>query len=711
MKKHLLSSLFVVLSAFSYATEGMWIPAVLGAVHDDMKANGLKLSAEELYSINKSSLKDAILLFGGGCTGEMVSPQGLFFTNHHCGFDYIQFHSTLQNNYVKDGFWAKNKNGELICTGLSVSFVVRMDDVTKEMRNGITGNMNQSEIDAILKKNKAALEENYKKENSGLSVVIKAFNYGNQFFATLSRTYTDVRLVGAPPSSIGGFGGDTDNWVWPRHSGDFSVFRIYAGKDNMPAAYSVENVPYKPAHHLPISMEGVEEGDFSMVYGFPGRTDHLLTSYALDYIMYDSNPMRINMRETTLNVIKPRMSMDSQIKLKYAAKEKDISNAWKKWKGQNIGLTNMNAIAIKKMQEENFMLMTEKEEFRKYKNILPKLDSLYKEIKPYALARESFIEYMFYGPELFAFAQRFRELTEKHDQLKADGKLEETIKKLKTDARLFYKDFDLATEIDIYARLSPLFCFVYDPFLTYKEPDLDPWTSFGKKQYNETIFRDSTLLFKELDKFGKSSVKKFKKDYFFLTSNKVFDAYYETYIPNYRKLQGEIDYYMQQYTEALMLIEPGPHWSDANSTLRLTYGKVGGSEPRDGEIYRYYTTSDGIIDKYNTKNPDFELTDRLIDLLIKRQFGPYGVNGELRICYTGSNHTTGGNSGSPALNDKGELVGINFDRSWESTMSDIVYNPDICRNIMVDIRYVLWVIDIYAESGYLLDEMTIIGKR
>lgn len=709
MKKIILSSVLVVLSIFAHATEGMWIPAVLGAVYDDMKANGLKLSQEDLYSINKSSLKDAILLFDGGCTGEMVSPEGLLFTNHHCGFDYIQFHSSLSKNYVKDGFWAKNKNGELVCTGLTVSFVVRMDDVTESVRKGITANMNATEVDALLKKNRAAVEEEYKKNNPGLTIQVKAFNYGNQYFATILRTFTDVRLVGAPPASIGGFGGDTDNWVWPRHAGDFSVFRIYANKNNEPAAYSAENVPYKPGHYLPISIEGVKEGDFSMVYGFPGRTDHLLTSYALEYIMYDSNPMRINMRESTLNVIKPRMAANKEIKLKYASKEKDISNAWKKWKGQNIGLTNMNAVALKKMQEEDFKQLCMKDEYTQYRNILPKLDSLYKEIKKYSLARESFIEYMFYGPELFAFAQRFREVTDNYEKLKSENKLDDAIKKLREDARLFYKNFDLETEKEIYAQLSPLFCFVYDPFLTYKEPDLDPWTSFANKQYNASIFRDSTFLFKELNNFGKSSVKKLKKDYFLLTSNKVFDAYYNDYIPNYRKLQAEIDFYMQAYTEALMKIQKGPHWCDANSTLRLTYGKVGGSEPRDGEIYRYYTTSNGIIDKYNTQNPDFEISDRMIDLLIKRQFGPYSEDGELRICYTGSNHTTGGNSGSPALNANGELVGINFDRSWESTMSDIVYNPEICRNIMVDIRYVLWVIDIYAESGYLLEEMTIIN--
>jgi len=711
MKKHVLSSIFLILSSIIYATEGMWIPAVLGAVHDDMKANGLKLSAEELYSVNNSSLKDAILLFDGGCTGEMVSSEGLFFTNHHCGLDYIQFHSSLQKNFVKDGFWSKNRKDELICQGLTVSFVVRMDDVTEKIRKGVTTDMPQPDTDALIKKNRTALEDEYKKDNTTFTIVIKAFNYGNQYFAIISKTFTDVRLVGAPPAIIGGFGGDTDNWVWPRHAGDFSMFRIYAGKDNMPAAYSAENIPYKPGHFLPVSMAGVDAGDFSMVYGFPGRTDHLLTSFALDYIMYDSNPMRINMRETTLNVIKPRMSNNKEVKLKYASKEKDISNAWKKWKGQNIGLTNMNSIALKKIQEEQFILMTNREEYKKYSKIFSKLDSLYKEIKPYALARESFIEYMFYGPEVFGFAQRFREVTENYEKLKSEGNLDETLKKLKQESRLFYKNFDLETEMDIYAQLSPLFCFVYDPFLTYKEPDLDPWTSFAKKQYGVSIFRDSTLLFKELDKFGKSSVKKFSKDYFLLTSNKVFDAYYTTYIPNYKRIQGEIDYYMQQYSEALMITQPGPHWSDANSTLRLSYGKVGGSEPRDGEIYKYYTTSDGIIDKYNTQNPDFELTDRLIDLLIARHFGPYSENGELRICYTGSNHTTGGNSGSPALNEKGELVGINFDRSWESTMSDLVYNPEICRNIMVDIRYVLWVIDIYAESGYLLDEMTITGKK
>jgi hypothetical protein len=712
-KKSFVLSFFLVIALLGRATEGMWIPSILGAVHDDMKANGLKLSKEDLYSVNKSSLKDAIVLFGGGCTAEIVSDEGLLFTNHHCGYDQIQQHSSLQNDYLTHGFWAKNRSEELVCEGLSVIFITRMDDVTARMRDGIKTGMPQAEIDAILRKNRGPIEEEYKKNYPGHGLQLKAFNYGNQYFVIVTKQYNDVRLVGAPPSVIGKFGGDTDNWVWPRHTGDFSVFRIYANKDNEPAAYSADNVPYKPAHFLPINLNGAKEGDFSMVYGFPGRTDHLLTSYAVDYTTNKSNPMRINLRDRSLEVLRQRMAASDEVRIKYASKQSGIANAWKKWKGQNIGLTNFNALELKRQQEEEFMKNVTKKEFEAYASVLPNLKSEYVNYIPYAFSRDAFVEYFYYGPELFNFAYGFNELIEKHAEWKEKGELDAKIKQIIASAREFYKDFDLATEMEIYHAMTAEYI-KYQMEAFPQHADIKPYPAFSTKDLKtitagKSTFQDSTALFKLLNSFGKKSADKFKKDYYYRNAVAMVDQFNTKINPTYRTMTAQIDYLMQQYTEAQSRMGMNkPEWADANSTLRITYGKVEGSEPRDGEIYKYYTTSEGMLQKYATGHVDFELNPRIIELYKNKEFGPYAVNGELRICYTGSNHTTGGNSGSPALDANGNLIGINFDRSWESTMSDIMYNPEICRNIMVDARYVLWVIDIYAGAGYLLDEMKIV---
>lgn len=678
------------------AKEGMWIPSMLNAVYNDMHDAGLQLTKEQLYDVNNSSLKDAIVIFGGGCTGEVVSNEGLMLTNHHCGFDYIQFHSSLKNDYLKDGFWAMNRNQELICEGLSVVFIVRMDDVTEKMRAGIKSGMTMNEIDMLIAKNKKEVDAEIKKGNPGLGVQIRAFNYGNQYFAIVTKSYNDVRLVGAPPSAIGKFGGDTDNWVWPRHTGDFSMFRIYADKNNEPASYSKDNVPYKAAHFLPVNIGGTKAGEFSMVYGFPGRTEHLLTSYAVDFIVNQSNPMRINFRDQTIAVLEERMRSSDEIRIKYAAKQSDVANAWKKWKGQQIGLTNFRVLEQKKKFEEEFTAKTKQQEFTKYADILPKLKENYIMLNPYMMQAQKFSEYVNFGPEIFNFAYKFNSLLSEYDSIVAAGNLQKTIDDLKKDARLFYKDFDLETEKQVYSKLEPLFNQKLASMI------------YADAVYNVSAFRDSTVLFKLLDKMGKKSLKKMRGDYFYISAVQMYDHYNNNIKPKLAEYQKQLDYYMQQYTEAMMLMFPGNYWSDANSTLRISYGKVEGSEPRDGEIYKYFTTADGILEKYYTQNPDFDINPRMKSLFEKKEYGKYGENGELHVCYTGSNHTTGGNSGSPALNGKGELTGINFDRSWESTMSDITYNPDICRNIMVDIRYVLWVVDVYAGAGYLLEEMKVV---
>jgi hypothetical protein len=710
MFKKTCAILFAFIQFSAIANEGMWIPSLLNAVYDDMKAYGLQLTPEQLYSVNAGSLKDAIVLFDGGCTGEIVSDKGLLFTNHHCGFDYIQFHSSLQNDYLKNGFWAMNAQQELVCEGLSVMFIVRIDEVTEAMRKGITAGLSSKDMDALIASNRKALEAQYKKDHPQLGIQIKAFNYGNQYFAMLTKTYTDVRLVGAPPSEIGKFGGDTDNWVWPRHTGDFSVFRVYADSNNEPAKYSPSNVPFKPAHYLPIQTEGVREGEFSMVYGFPGRTEHLLTSYAVDFVMHESNPLRISMRDNSMILLEEQMRASDEVRIKYAAKQSGIANGWKKWKGQQIGLTNYDAVNQKRAFEKQYQALAAAPGNEKYKDVLSKLETQYAQVGPYSLLAAGFSEYMYYGPEMFDFAYRFNELLSNYDTLQAKGKVAEVVKVLKTDARRFYKDFDLITEIGLYEVHTPMYQdyqeqAIENGHLTQMNVYPGATKMTPQQLYMKSVFADSTALFKILDKLTKKGVKKLKSDFFFnqaLLANSQFQNNVRPLLVGYNK---EIEMLMQIYTEGMMKMIPGDYWSDANSTLRISFGKVEGSEPRDGEIYRYYTTADGILAKNSTGIYDFEISDKLKNLFATKTYGRWADGDDLRVCYTGSNHTTGGNSGSPALNAQGQLVGINFDRSWESTMSDIVYNPEICRNIMVDIRYVLWVIDVYAEADYLLEEM------
>ena len=692
------------------AHEGMWIPAVLGAVYDDMKAQGLKLSKEDLYSVNNSSLKDGIVLFGGGCTAEIVSDQGLLFTNHHCGFDYIQFHSSVTNDYLTNGFWAKDQNGELVCKGLSVTFVLKMEDITDAIFQGVKSTMSLDEIENLKKVNKSAIEASFKKQ--GIEASVKAFNYGNQYFAIYTKTYRDVRLVGAPPSAVGKFGGDTDNWVWPRHTGDFSMFRIYADENNEPADYNPQNKPYKPAHYFPVNIQGVKEGDYSMVYGFPGRTEHLLTSYSIDYVNNKSNPMRIKMRETSLDIIGNRMKSGDKVRIQYAAKQSSISNAYKKWVGQEMGLSRFQAYETRKNEEQLLIsnLITEKR--ASDQNILPNIELLYKDYSDYLFARDAFVEYVYYGPEIFSFAHDVTEVLSIADSLKKSGKWDDEIKKLKENAHLFYKDFDLTTEKMLFTAMSPLYSnYVKDGLgdQAFNPRGSMTWEAYAEKVYGKSMFRDSTTFFAVVENYDPKSWKKISKDPVYMTSTDLFKSFNGMLAPKFGEFNSKFNALMYRYVKLLTeMKDQRTEWCDANSTLRISFGKVEGSAPRDGMQYTYFTTADGILEKYNTGNPDFELPDRLVQLLERKAYQGYDDNGQLRVCYTASNHTTGGNSGSPALNAKGELVGINFDRSWESTMSDMYYNPDICRNIMVDIRYVLWIIDVYAEADYLINEMKIV---
>lgn len=711
--RNLLSALAALLFFINVsAHEGMWIPSTLSKlIMADMKDYGLQLSAEEIYSINNSSLKDAIVHFGGGCTASVISKEGLILTNHHCGYSQIQSHSSVENDYLKDGFWAMSKSDELPNEGLTATFVVRIEDVTDQLISAAEGLEGLEREAAVTKEasriiDKATNGNHYKAE-------IKPFFYGNEFYMIVTETYTDVRLVGAPPSSIGKFGGDTDNWVWPRHTGDFSMFRIYADENNMPADYSEDNVPLKPKKFLDINVDGLDEGDFTMVFGFPGLTEQYLSSAAVAYVTEIENPAKIAMREASLGVIDRAREQSAELRIAYAAKQSRISNAYKKWIGQSLGLERFNAVEKKRKDEEAFIEAATRAGKPELSNLITEFDELYQENSQYKLARTYLIEFYYYGPEALRFSQRFKKLVSEYDSLEARGELQSEIEELKSGITGFFKDYDPKTDQEIMGAQLPLFMenapseLRSETLREYVNGVSSDLAAIGI--YSESIMDDQQELLDLLEKKPKKAVKTIAKDPIYKISTEILDSYLTNVRPGYAAFSDQHDALMSVYVKAQMDLFPLKKYSpDANSTLRLTFGKMEGSKPRDGMSYLPYTTLEGVMQKYKPGDKEFDLPAKLIELYHEKDFGAYAVDGELRVCFLGSNHTTGGNSGSPTLNARGELVGLNFDRTWESTMSDIMFNGEICRNIMVDMNYILFIIDKFAGAGHLVDEMSLV---
>ncbi|HRO68716.1 MAG TPA: S46 family peptidase [Chitinophagaceae bacterium] len=704
------------------AGEGMWLPLLLERLNEkEMKSMGMKISAKDIYSINKGSLKDAIVSFGGFCTGEVISSKGLLLTNHHCGFDVIQNHSTLDRNYIRDGFWAKNNAEELVNPGLYVTFIVRIEDVSKQVLNGVTREMNERERQSLIDRNANEVLKAVKRENFQ-SVFIRPFFEGNQYFAFITETYNDIRLVGAPPSSIGNFGKDTDNWMWPRHTGDFSMFRIYAGKDNKPAAYSPDNVPYVPKRSLSISLDGVAENDFTMVFGFPGRTMEYLHSSAVEQIVEVNDPAKIAIRDKALAVIDEFMRNDEEIKIQYASKYASISNSWKKWQGEILGLTRSNAIAKKKTYEKEFQKRVDANPQWKsvYGSILGDLESAYGELKKYGLARDYFLE-INSKIELFAFAGQLNSLVNAFEQ-NGEAGYRQQLDKVKLKLEELYKEFNATVDSRLFSVLIEMYLkdqpseFVSSYASNLRNPQ--DAADMGIEKMTSMIYQESPLISNDkirklyLDKSPSEAVGLIKADKAVRLYLDMVDTYNKQVAAKLNPIQANINQLQRTYMQAQMdVMKEKKFYPDANSTLRLTYGNVKGYQPRDGVKYGFYSYMDGIMEKYKPGDYEFDVPEKLRALYEKKDFGPYGRNGKMTVCFIASNHTTGGNSGSPALDAYGNLVGLNFDRVWEGTMSDINYDPSICRNIMVDIRYVLFIVDKYAGAGHLIKEMKLVHPK
>ena len=710
MKSTLNILLFIfILNPIVKADEGMIIPSLIAAFESDMKAKGMKLSAKDIYDINNSSMKDAILHFGGGCTSELVSEKGLLLTNHHCGYSQIQSHSSLENNYIKNGYWAKNLSEELPNPGLTATRIVRIEDVTLQVLDVLNNSdYSPKEKDSIRKAVIKRLIETATK-GTHYEAKIKGFNFGNNYYMIVKEVFKDVRFVGTPPNSIGKFGGDTDNWVWPRHTGDFSVFRVYAGKDNKPADYSAENIPYKPLHFLPISFKNRKEGDFTMVYGFPGRTEqHVVSSY-LKFIVEKERPSRIRMRDLSLDVINTEMKNSELVKIQYASKQARISNAWKKWIGQIDGLKRMNAVDVKKAQENSYTKKANSNpKWNVYKDVVKEMNSLVEKEVINEFNYSMAIEYFYVGPEFFKLIRsldNYIAISEKNLE-KDQNLVDEELKKLQQLANSHFKNYNCSIDKGIFRKQFEEYVKQVTNLESNLEIDFDASTN---EIFSKSIFTSKKRFLSFLDQLQKKGPKKLKKDPGYIHYKSYYKIFLETVYPSYQLFKVKMEQLLKTYVKGKYEMFPEKnHWPDANSTMRISYGQLEGSKPADGMKYTEHTTLDGIIAKYNSGNPDFELLPRMLELYKNKEYGDYAQDGSLWVCFTGSNHTTGGNSGSPVIDAEGCLMGLNFDRSWESTMSDFMFNPNRCRNIVVDIRYVLWVMDIYSGASHLVDEMKLI---
>ena len=716
MRKPLfLTLLLSLILSFARADGGMWIPLYLSQNEAEMQQLGFHLTADDIYSINHNSMKDAIVLFGSGCTAELISSKGLLLTNHHCGYSFVQSHSTMEHNYLRDGFWAKSMTEEIPMEGLTVTFLVYMKDVTEQVLAGVTDQTKEADRQATVKENIAKVTKKAT-DGTGYNAIIKPFYYGNQYFMFVTETYNDIRLVGVPPESIGKFGGDSDNWMWPRHTGDFSLYRIYTDKDGKPAEYSKDNIPMKPKQYFPVSIKGVQENDFTLVFGYPGTTKQFLISDGVNAVANIQNPIAIQARTIRLDAMKKQMDLDPRIRLMYSAKANGISNGWKKWQGESKGIRECDVIGKKQAQEKEFQQWVNADPQRKsqYGTLLQDMKKVYESYNNNMQVVTYINEYLF-GVELMdeVVYTYWSKLYGEKDITDA------------TRTKMIDADKSFRAE---YFDVIDKECFVelMTYYFTHEKKENIPASLLKYVQDEKTVRTMMTALWdnsakkapyfqdaaKYQDFISKATPKQIEKT----ASNEMMALYlaffdkYKAAVVAYRVETAELDQYYRTYVKALMEKDKDKtFYPDANLTMRVTYGQVKGFQPADGTDYIYYTTLDGIMEKENPDVYDYQVHPKLKELWEKKDYGRYAnEKGQLPVAFIASNHTTGGNSGSPVINGYGQLIGTNFDRVWEGTMSDIWYDVDRCRNISLDARYFLFIVDKFAGAKNIVDEIDVI---
>jgi hypothetical protein len=714
MKKFIiiLAGILFLLCPVLKADEGMWIPMLLNdQVYQQMKVLGLKLSADQIYSINHSSLKDAVIQFGRGCTGEIISPQGLIITNHHCGYGAIQSNSSVEHDLLTDGFWAMSMKEELPNPGLTASFLVYIEDVSSKVLVQLSDTMSEESRGKKIGEINAEIVKNATKDTK-YDAIVRSFFGGNEFYLLVYVTYKDVRLVGAPPSAIGKFGGDTDNWMWPRHTGDFSMFRVYTGPDGSPAEYSENNIPYKPKYWLPISMRGYNLGDFAMILGYPGATDRYLTSYGVNLAISKTSPAIVKIRTEKLNIMDHDMAASNEVRIKYATKYSRISNYWKYYIGQTKNLKRLKVFDQKIGIEKDFTQWVNSDPARtaRYGNVLSNIGNAYKTISEYAIPLTYYRE-AGRGPEIFSFASRFNDLykalqAEPRDQ----SQIDKMVSSLKEYSVSYFKDYNIPTDQKMLASMMKLYS--EDVPAKYQPEYLMSIAGKYKsdfKNYAAYVFEKSIFATKEkVDAFlAKPNAKLIGKDPAFVAAQ-AFAARNSEFQDKTKAAYAQLSRNNRLFVEGLRAMNPGKKfYPDANGTMRLTYGTIQDYYPADGTHYGYYTTLDGVMEKEDPANPEFIVPEKLKELWKNKDYGKYADAGNLHVCFLTTNDITGGNSGSPVINAYGELLGLAFDGNWEAMSGDIAYERKYQRTICVDIRYILFIIDKYAGAQNIINELTL----
>ena len=720
MKKTILI-LFVLImgiNPYSRADEGMWLPMFIERLnYVDMQKEGLHLTAEEIYSVNNSSLKDAIAIFGRGCTSEIISDEGLLLTNHHCGYGNIQAHSSVEHDYLADGFWAMSRDEELPNEGLTAKFLVRIEDVTEKVLANVKDDMTEEERYSEIRKVSGEISK-AAKEGTDYTASVRSFFAGNEYYLFVYVVYKDIRLVGAPPSSIGKFGADTDNWMWPRHTADFSMFRVYTDKEGKPAEYSKENIPFKPKHSLPVSLAGVKEGDFAMILGYPGGTDRYMTSYGIKMALDISNQTIVDIRDVKLKIMMADMKADQAVRIKYASKYAGIANYWKYFIGQTKGLKKLKVYDKKVELENEFTLWVDEDNGRKakYGEALADNSEAYEKMSKYELARIYQREAINRGSEILGFAYSFNRLDNFLSEKEIDQeKIDKMIVSLRERSEAHFKDYNLPTDEKLLTAMLKMYSENVpadqqaDYLKKINSKNKGDFSAYAKKLFENSYFATSEKVNELLEK---PSAKKIEKDPAFELITAINNYYDKNIKPATYEAYDQLDRGNRLYMAGLREMQPDKKfYPDANFTMRLTYGQVLPYNPADAVSFNYFTTLKGVMEKEDPNNWEFVVPEKLKELYKNKDYGPYGEDGKMHTCFLSNLDITGGNSGSPVLNGNGELIGLAFDGNWEAMSGDIAFEPKIQRTISVDIRYVLFIIDKYAGASHLINEMNLVKRK